>query len=251
MDEDTFSTSLSSLSTLSAQTANFQTMIGGGRDSLNASYLTAVNNSSSSSSSSSTSPLGDSLSNGIVSLLPHQQQNGSLSPSNMLNGTNNESDIVNDSPENSPYVLFLFRNSHVTSVTVNGQLSNNNNMELFDERKICLSKPCKIGRAVAKLRPETNNAIFDCKVLSRNHALIWEENGKFFLQDTKSSNGTFLNGTRLGKSNEDSAPFELNTNDIVQFGVDVTENTKKVTHGCITVDIKLFHRPGVEAVKKQ
>jgi hypothetical protein len=31
----------------------------------------------------------------------------------------------------------------------------------------------------------------------------------------------------LGKSNEDSSPFELNSGDIIQFGVDVTENTKK------------------------
>ena len=50
---------------------------------------------------------------------------------------------------------------------------------------------------------------------------------KFYLQDTKSSNGTFLNGNRLGKSNEDSAPYELTSSDIIQFGVDVTENTKK------------------------
>jgi len=74
---------------------------------------------------------------------------------------------------------------------------------------------------------------------------------QFYLQDTKSSNGTFLNGNRLGKSNEDSAPFELNSGDIVQFGVDVTENTKKVTHGCITVEIKLFHRLGVEVISRQ
>ncbi len=70
---------------------------------------------------------------------------------------------------------------------------------------------------------------------------------KFFIQDTKSSNGTFLNGNRLGKSNEDSAPYDLTSGDIIQFGVDVTENTKKVTHGCITVEIKLFHKPGIEA----
>ena len=50
---------------------------------------------------------------------------------------------------------------------------------------------------------------------------------QFYLQDTKSSNGTYLNGNRLGKSNEDSAPFELTSGDIIQFGVDVTENTKK------------------------
>ncbi len=70
---------------------------------------------------------------------------------------------------------------------------------------------------------------------------------QFYIQDTKSSNGTFLNGNRLGKSNEDSQPFDLTSGDIIQFGVDVTENTKKVTHGCITVEIKLFYKPGVEA----
>ena len=73
---------------------------------------------------------------------------------------------------------------------------------------------------------------------------------KFYIQDTKSSNGTFLNGNRLGKSNEDSSPYELTSGDIIQFGVDVTENTKKVTHGCITVEVRLFHRPGVEAINK-
>lgn len=125
-----------------------------------------------------------------------------------------------------------------------------NSGEIFDDRKIFLDKPCKIGRSVAKLKPEPNNAIFDCKVLSRNHALLWEENSKYYIQDTKSSNGTFLNGTRLGKSNEDSAPYEIKSGDIIQFGVDVTENTKKVTHGCITVEIRLYNKYGEEIVDK-
>lgn len=154
-----------------------------------------------------------------------QNQNQSNSPPSSMNMSNQE--MI------GPYAIFLFRS--------------NSGLELFEERKISLDKPCKIGRSVAKIKPEPNNAIFDCKVLSRNHALLWHENSKFFIQDTKSSNGTFLNGNRLGKSNEDSAPFDLTSGDIIQFGVDVTENTKKVTHGCITVEIKLFHKPGVEA----
>lgn len=51
----------------------------------------------------------------------------------------------------------------------------------FEERRIPLlpnDEPVKIGRAVAKLRACTDNAIFDCKVLSRNHAVIWYEDGK-------------------------------------------------------------------------
>ena len=31
---------------------------------------------------------------------------------------------------------------------------------------------------MARARAAPNNAIFDCKVLSRNHALLWYENGK-------------------------------------------------------------------------
>lgn len=194
MEEETFSTSLSSLSTLSSQT-NYQTLVSSSsnRENNNSSYQTS------------------------------QQQQPSLSNSPV-------------NPDSCPFAIFLFRS--------------NSSLELFEERKISLDKPCKIGRSVAKVRPEPNNAIFDCKVLSRNHALLWEENGKYYLQDTKSSNGTFLNGNRLGKSNEDSSPFELNSGDIIQFGVDVTENTKKVTHGCITVEVKLYHRPGVEAINR-
>lgn len=48
----------------------------------------------------------------------------------------------------------------------------------FQERRISLSEPAKIGRSVAQARPSSNNTIFDCKVLSRNHALLWYEGGK-------------------------------------------------------------------------
>jgi hypothetical protein len=50
---------------------------------------------------------------------------------------------------------------------------------------------------VARARPSATNAIFDCKVLSRNHALLWYETGKFYLQDTKVSKTGFL---LLGKA---------------------------------------------------
>ena len=128
MEEDAFSSSLSSLSTLSPQT-NYQALLG--RDSLNSSYLSNTCVSSPSINSNQQSP------------------NGSTT-----------------SPENCPYAVFIFRS--------NG----NNTSELFEERRIMLDKSCKIGRSVAKIRPEPNNAIFDCKVLSRNHALLWEEKGK-------------------------------------------------------------------------
>ena len=67
----------------------------------------------------------------------------------------------------------------------------------------------QVGRSVARARATQTNAIFDCKVLSRNHALLWYEAGKFYLQDTKSSNGTFVNNQRLSKGSEESAPREV------------------------------------------
>ena len=50
---------------------------------------------------------------------------------------------------------------------------------------------------------------------------------QFFLQDTKSSNGTFINNQRLSKGSEESPPKELFSGDIVQFGVDVLENARR------------------------
>lgn len=188
------------------------------------SSLSSLSSLSSQSNYQTLTANGNNSSNRTTIFQGNQQQQQSMNSS--------PPSSIGDNP-NGPFAIFLFRS--------------NSGLELFEERKISLDKPCKIGRSVAKIKPEPNNAIFDCKVLSRNHALLWHENNKFFIQDTKSSNGTFLNGNRLGKSNEDSQPFDLTSGDIIQFGVDVTENTKKVTHGCITVEIKLFHKPGVEA----
>ncbi|XP_058932188.1 sarcolemmal membrane-associated protein isoform X34 [Kogia breviceps] len=123
------------------------------------------------------------------------------------------------------------------------------NSHPFQERHVYLDEPIKIGRSVARCRPAQNNATFDCKVLSRNHALVWYDHktGKFYLQDTKSSNGTFINSQRLSRGSEESPPCEILSGDIIQFGVDVTENTRKVTHGCIVSTIKLFLPDGMEA----
>ncbi|XP_028680609.1 sarcolemma associated protein a isoform X4 [Erpetoichthys calabaricus] len=126
------------------------------------------------------------------------------------------------------------------------------NSHPFQERHVYLDEPVKIGRSVARCRPAQNNATFDCKVLSRNHALVWfdHKTGKFYLQDTKSSNGTFINSQRLSRGSEESPPCEVLSGDIIQFGVDVTENTRKVTHGCIVSTIKLFLPDGLEARRR-
>ena len=52
------------------------------------------------------------------------------------------------------------------------------NSHPFEERSLDVSSPVKIGRAVARCKPTATNTIFDCKVLSRNHALLWFEDNK-------------------------------------------------------------------------
>ncbi|KAM6491754.1 hypothetical protein JOM56_000210 [Amanita muscaria] len=53
----------------------------------------------------------------------------------------------------------------------------------------------KIGRQTnTKTAPGGRNGYFDSKVLSRQHAEAWEDVGKIFIKDVKSSNGTFING---------------------------------------------------------
>lgn len=126
-------------------------------------------------------------------------------------------------------------------------LKQHSNSYPFDERNVDLTERVKVGRAVAKCKPQDDNAIFDCKVLSRNHAMIWFENGKFFIKDTSSSNGTFINTIRLSAANETSIEEEIHSNDIIQFGVEVVDNTTNVTHSCIIIRIKLFYPNGSEA----
>lgn len=90
----------------------------------------------------------------------------------------------------------------------------------------------KIGRQTnAKTAPGERNGYFDSKVLSRQHAEVWEESGKIFIKDVKSSNGTFINGERLSAEGVESEPFELKSDDIVEFGIDIVgEDNKTVVH---------------------
>ncbi|XP_067621155.1 sarcolemmal membrane-associated protein [Eurosta solidaginis] len=120
------------------------------------------------------------------------------------------------------------------------------NSHPFQTRTIQLTPniECKVGRLIAKSKASESNAIFDCKVLSRNHAVLWyTDDGKFWVKDTKSSNGTFINENKLG-----TEAAELHFGDIVKFGVDVLENSRKEVHGCIIAFVKLFMPDGREAI---
>jgi hypothetical protein len=91
----------------------------------------------------------------------------------------------------------------------------------------------RIGRQTnAKSIPTPTNGYFDSKVLSRQHAEVWSDrNGKIWIRDIKSSNGTFVNGQRLSGENKDSDPHELREQDMLELGIDiVSEDQKTVVH---------------------
>ncbi|KAG1894693.1 cytoplasmic protein [Suillus fuscotomentosus] len=74
----------------------------------------------------------------------------------------------------------------------------------------------------------TNKLAFKSKVVSRAHAEIWADNGKFYIKDTKSSSGTFLNHLRLSPAGSESKPHQLKDGDIVQLGVDYQGGTEDI-----------------------
>ena len=164
------------------------------------------------------------------------------------NDTNlSNSSTISDSTTSSNSSLNSNFSGNSEKMTAKGVLICRDNSHPFQERTLALDHPVKIGRSVARAKATSTNAIFDCKVLSRNHAILWYDAGKFYLQDTKSSNGTFVNNNRLSSSGQESSAREVCSGDIVQFGVDVVENTKKLTHGCIVATLKLYLPDGKEA----
>ncbi|KAF7973356.1 hypothetical protein HWV62_789 [Athelia sp. TMB] len=95
--------------------------------------------------------------------------------------------------------------------------------------------PLRIGRftdrsgtAIAAANALSSNKLaFKSKVVSRSHAEIWVEGGgKFFIKDTKSSSGTFLNHVRLSPANSPSKPHQIKDGDILQLGVDYQGGTE-------------------------
>src|SRR6266849_4600249 len=73
--------------------------------------------------------------------------------------------------------------------------------------EVRLAEVCRIGRS------DANHAVLDHGSVSRNHALVYaSEAGAYHINDLGSSNGTFVNGSRV------SAPTPLNDGDSITIG---------------------------------
>ena len=105
----------------------------------------------------------------------------------------------------------------------------------------------RVGRQTnAKTVPTSSNGYFDSKVLSRQHAELWaERNGKIWIRDVKSSNGTFVNGQRLSAENQNSDPHELRQHDTLELGIDiVSEDQKTIVHHKVSAKVEFVGLPG-------
>ena len=105
--------------------------------------------------------------------------------------------------------------------------------------------PLRIGRFTDRSglgianAPGSNKLAFKSKVVSRAHAEIWADiGGKFFIRDTKSSSGTFLNHVRLSPANSESRPFELKDGDVLQLGVDYQGGAEDI-YKCVKIKVEV------------
>jgi len=114
--------------------------------------------------------------------------------------------------------------------------------------------PLRIGRTADHPGPNASGVLgsgalyFKSKAVSRAHAEIRVvTDGKFFVRDTKSSFGTFLNGVRLSPANLESRLAELKDGDVLQLGVDLLgghEDTDK----CVKMRVEI-NRKGLVTAK--
>ncbi|KAJ2732480.1 hypothetical protein IW152_003756 [Coemansia sp. BCRC 34962] len=96
----------------------------------------------------------------------------------------------------------------------------------------------KVGRFTEKVSQQMSRIAFKSKVVSRSHAEIWTESGQFFIKDTKSSSGTFLNHMRLSPPGQESRPHPLHDGDILQLGVDYQGGSVD-TYKCVKIRLEI------------
>jgi len=119
----------------------------------------------------------------------------------------------------------------------------------FKDRILILdSRPGQISqigvhRSSPQQKPADNNAVFDCKVLSRSHAAFLCSKGKIYLKDNGSRNGSFINNHRLSKNFQESEENQLFSGDSVRFGAQARDDVS-VVEKCIIATIKIMNDRG-------
>ncbi|GMM32273.1 ubiquitin-conjugating protein [Martiniozyma asiatica (nom. inval.)] len=97
----------------------------------------------------------------------------------------------------------------------------------------------KTKHAATAASGSSEMVVFKSKVVSRKHAeLSVDEEGNWYIKDTQSSSGTFLNHVRLSLPNQDSLPMRLGESDVIQLGVDYRGGSEEI-YRCVRVKLEL------------
>lgn len=150
-------------------------------------------------------------------------------------------------PHSQPQIMISNTNGQVTSLSNGTKTSpTNNNIDLPNRDKIiflviatslnetfdrkALTVPefpnvLKLGRPNSSQKaPNATNGYFDSRVISREHAELYVKDGRVFIRDCNSSNGTFVNDEKL------TTERELVMEDVVNLGVDIDNDKNKHQH---------------------
>ncbi|KAJ3284030.1 hypothetical protein HDU79_008586 [Rhizoclosmatium sp. JEL0117] len=128
------------------------------------------------------------------------------------------------------------------------------------ERKIQEGEIVRIGRKVVKngveqlldgQKDSPLNVWYQSKVVSRNHAEIWIQDGQLYVKDAGSSSGTFLNKMRLSPSGKESRPYTLRENDLLVFGVDYKGKSDEDLYKCVSVRIGFYDNTWIKQLRKK
>ncbi|CAH00990.1 uncharacterized protein KLLA0_D18799g [Kluyveromyces lactis] len=91
------------------------------------------------------------------------------------------------------------------------------------------------GKADPQVKADNGN--FDSRVLSRNHASLScdAKTGKICIRDLKSSNGTFVNGSRIGQTD-----VEIKVGDVIDLGTDIDTKLEHRKISALVEDISVI-----------
>lgn len=123
-----------------------------------------------------------------------------------------------------------------------GSLAFKDRILVLDSRPGQSSQIC-VHRSSPQQKPGDNNAVFECKVLSRSHAAFLCSKGKIYLKDNGSRNGSFINNHRLSKNFQESEENQLFSGDSIRFGAQARDDVT-VVEKCIIAGIKIINDRG-------
>lgn len=70
-------------------------------------------------------------------------------------------------------------------------------MTLTDRKDLSKSYQCELRNSISIGRVTGNDIVIDVTGVSKKHCMILNKNGRIFIQDSNSTNGTFVDGEKI------------------------------------------------------